>query len=330
MSVESRVAELLRRLELGTLIEPPRPVRGGLLHKLYRAVTEEGAYAVKALNPEIMARPHALDNMRNSERAAAAFSSLVPAIAALELNGARVHELAGRYYTVYRWADGQSIFPPEITAAHCAAIGDILGRMHRAHLTAEGISPERPSMPDFDWAGTLRQAKSVGPERAWLMRFEAALDDLNAWSAATRAAMGGLSDAPVISHRDLDPKNVLWHGMEPMVIDWEAAGYVDPRLELLEVILYWADDARGGLTRSLFAALTTAYARHFPLDSSWAAVLQAGRAGTLAWLAYNLRRAMGHVSQDAGEILLGESQVLETLDALYAYDSKIATLKMWL
>ena len=51
-----------------------------------------------------------------------------------------------------------------------------------------------------------------------------------------------LSQNLVISHRDLDPKNVLWHGEEALVIDWEAAGYVNPYQELLEVINYWADD----------------------------------------------------------------------------------------
>ena len=51
-----------------------------------------------------------------------------------------------------------------------------------------------------------------------------------------------LSQTMVISHRDLDPKNVMWNGSEPLVIDWEAAGYVNPYQEFLEVLNYWADD----------------------------------------------------------------------------------------
>lgn len=46
----------------------------------------------------------------------------------------------------------------------------------------------------------------------------------------------------VISHRDLDPKNVMWDGMNPYLIDWEAAGPVNPYQEFLEVALYWVDD----------------------------------------------------------------------------------------
>ena len=43
------------------------------------------------------------------------------------------------------------------------------------------------------------------------------------------------------THLDVYKRQVLWDGMEPFLIDWEAAGYVNPERELIEVVNYWAD-----------------------------------------------------------------------------------------
>jgi hypothetical protein len=40
----------------------PISVTGGLLHRMYALQTTSGRYAIKALNPEIMYRPTALQN----------------------------------------------------------------------------------------------------------------------------------------------------------------------------------------------------------------------------------------------------------------------------
>ena len=122
---------------------------------------------------------------------------------------------------------------------------------------------------------------------------------------------------PVLSHRDLDPKNVLWRGLSPVLIDWEAAGYVRPKRELLEVALYWADDGRGGLDAALCAALLDAYAQHMPLGGNWTGAFAAGRTNLLEWLAYSIQQANG-------------GQVEQTLAALGRYGENTQRLNDWL
>lgn len=46
-------------LNLGELIKPPEAVTGGLLHRMFAIETTQGKYAIKVLNPLIMARPTA-------------------------------------------------------------------------------------------------------------------------------------------------------------------------------------------------------------------------------------------------------------------------------
>ncbi len=39
----------------------------------------------------------------------------------------------------------------------------------------------------------------------------------------------------MISHTDLDRKNVIWQKNVPFIIDWEASGYINPTIELIQV-----------------------------------------------------------------------------------------------
>ena len=60
------IEQLCQKYDLGEPVTTPRQVTGGLLHKMYHVQTNQGEYAIKLLNPEIMSRPGALQNMTNS------------------------------------------------------------------------------------------------------------------------------------------------------------------------------------------------------------------------------------------------------------------------
>ncbi len=318
---------LTARLGLSAMIGEPRPLSGGLMHRVWRVRTTGGDFVVKAINPEVAARPGALENIEGGERIGAALANVVPAVAALEFGGRHVVEDGGCWYILYPYIDGQSAFPPDITAAHCAAIGDALGRMQRANVAIPGMKPELEPTPAIDWPGLL----VLSPiEAEWHGRLEAALPKLVAWTDAANEADALDADAPVLTHRDLDPKNVLWRGLSPFLIDWEAAGYARPRRELLEVALYWADDGSGGLDGALCEALLSAYGRHMPLRGDWEPVFAAGRANLLAWLAYNVRRASGQASRDAEEMRFGAAEVEKTLGSLEGYGAKAKAIKFCL
>lgn len=48
---------LCKTLQLGELIYEPQELSGGLMHKMLAIQTTTGKYAIKALNPKVMARP---------------------------------------------------------------------------------------------------------------------------------------------------------------------------------------------------------------------------------------------------------------------------------
>ena len=59
--------KLCNILNLGDLIGIPEPITGGFLHKMFAIQTTSGKFAVKALNPQIMLRPKAMNDYINSE-----------------------------------------------------------------------------------------------------------------------------------------------------------------------------------------------------------------------------------------------------------------------
>ena len=106
MHMQKTLTCLFEKYSLGKIQRDSLSVEGGLLHQMYHVVKDQGAYAVKLLNPNIMKRPKALGNMVNSEyiaecmaeygtrRAfqgkAAELPNVIPVIAAIKLQGQHI------------------------------------------------------------------------------------------------------------------------------------------------------------------------------------------------------------------------------------------------
>lgn len=320
---------VLYQMDLGTLTQPPEKLTGGLMHTMFAAVTDKGKFAVKALNPAVMKRKKALDNTVHSEAIARTLSAFVPAVPAICKNGKAVQELDGSFYMVFPWQNGKSIFAKNISIEHCRKIGELLGTIHGADVQVDGLERGEADALDCDWEDFLRLAQREKP--VWRKLFAAKFESLCGWTRRYEAASKKLSKGQVLSHRDLDPKNVLWEGGNPYLIDWEAAGYVSPDQELIEVVNYWACDQKGRLDRVKFCALVSAYnSRRSILHADWPSAVDSGFGGMLGWLAYNMNRSLGIECSSEEERRMGGEQVKGTIRALRAYEKKADLLLEWI
>ncbi len=329
VNIMNNINELMKLLKLGEMIAEPVPVSGGLLHKMYRVTTDKGSFAVKILNSEIMKRSEALQNTILSERIAGDLAGDISLVVAIEYAGKQIHEWQGEYYMFFPWLEGMSVFPPDITAKHCEAVGTLLGKMHAKSLWVEGVQPETDAGIMYPWEKYLAMAEAKKLEQTeWFSAYKNALEDVIRFNRSAGDAQKKLQKKQVISHRDLDPKNVMWQGMVPFVIDWEAAGYVNPYQELLEVINYWADDGKGGLQKGHLEALLQAYGKHMSFqDVDWEPIFAGSFSGMLGWLEYNVKRALGIEVSDEDEVCAGEKQVIGTIAELHAYEKKLDVLR---
>ena len=355
---------LCEKYALGEIQREPLPVAGGLLHRMYHVVTDGGNYAVKLLNPDIMKRPKALGNMVNSEYIAEYMgkyampetaghisisepgkcmpSDAIPAVSALKFqekhlisiekdngNAPSAEACAAipqQYAFVYPWLEARSLFAPEIGITHCRRVGHILGLMHHADIRPKEmpykLEKEEARRSLYDWHGYLTLAREQ--QVPWLSEFEAMLPDLCRWDQAAVDAADAVHSCQVISHRDLDPKNILWQGDQPYLIDWEAAGYVNPCQELLEVLHYWGCDHRGIYDPDLCQALLQEYMQFMNLRGvDWAPIFACSYDSMLGWLEYTLKKSLGLEGDEKGQ---GLQQMLGAYDELRRYEAQASLL----
>ena len=326
-----QLEKLCKILKLGEIITVPKAIVGGLLHKMYAVETTQGKYAVKALNPQIMLRPSARQHFINSERIVNIALKSIPALSAIKFNGTFMQEIDKQFYIVFDWVDGRSLKSNEINIIQCEKIGGILADIHMIDFSKLYIINDCiDEVPLIDWKYYLKKGQENNT--VWCNQLLEIIDKLYVWDAEANKSAKQLSSDMVISHRDLDPKNVMWNGNNPIIVDWESAGYINPMQELLETAIYWSESFLGDIDKKRFLAFVGAYKkkRYVKLQENWRLVLLSGFLGKLGWLEYSLKRSLWIECTDAEEQQMGTEQVIETIKGIRCYADMINELEKWL
>ena len=280
--------------DLGAWDTLPQAVTGGLKHRLYRARTARGEYAVKVLNPRLLRGMGRLARYKRAEQIAQeAAQAGLPAVCALPGPDGPVQAAGSATVMVFPWLSG-TILPPGPASPDAARqMGILLGRLHALAPDIPALEPPSPlHFSDAYWARLVRQGREDG--LAWADTVGDALPDLKRWSAATRRAREALGAGWTATHRDMDQKNVLWSGPDtPHLLDWEEAGAMSPTLEVMGTALNWAGQSAGPPDAETFAAFVEGYRSAAPLDPvalrpAAVAVLDKW----LVWLDFNLQRSL--------------------------------------
>ena len=303
---------------VGTPLGRPEPITGGLLHRMWRVETQGGTLAVKVLNPEIMSRSNAKQNFRISERAAKiANGEGICAVTAKTVGNDPWIESNGSSVMVFDWADGRTLLPEECTSEHTMRIGEILFQIHSLNIATDGLEPPTWSaIPEDTWKSHIEKARqSIS---CWELPWETLLHDVINWCRLFQDASDSLSKRLVISHRDLDSKNVIWKNAQtPYVIDWESAGYVNPTVDLIEAALNWSRNQDGTSDKTRFQAVIQSYVQAG--GSLYGKVLDAlygTLGGMLGWLEYNMRRSVDEDVFGSDERDLAQREVKQTVHQL--------------
>ncbi|WP_340004020.1 aminoglycoside phosphotransferase family protein [Paenibacillus sp. FSL K6-0276] len=326
---------LCAKYELGHLKNEPEQVTGGLLHRMYRLQTDKALYAVKTLNPQIMQRDTALYNYTLSEKVAnMAYQNGINAVPAIVSNDRFMHEVEGQFYLLFPWVEGKSLPSDEIDIECCKKIGEILAKIHKIDFSTLLDHPienlEAVNASTVCWNEYALKAKQDG--LGWSSLLFDNLNQINHWEQLVDSSAEQLLNHMVISHRDLDQKNVLWDEHHiPIIIDWEAAGPIHPTQELIDVALYWSSSESASESKDAFCTLINAYRDHGgEIYANWSDVLNYGFRGKLEWLAYNIRRSLGLESTDDTERELGTREVIRTITAINDYADFIPKCLLWL
>lgn len=313
------ISKLCELCGLGILLSEPAPINGGFLHRMYDVKTDKGHYAVKALNPNIMTREKAVLNYKLSEIVANKVSEKINVSCANKYNNSHLQNIDGQYYLIYDYINGQTIGTDEITAGHSYKIGRILAIIHGmdfSEISFNSDNEENSLAVDFEYY--LTEGKNVSA--VWYELLKNHQKKLYILTEKMNSALTESFSQKIISHCDLDFKNIMWNNSEPIVIDWECAGYIAKNRDFLDTSLYWSLDSNENFRKEHFKAFINGYQSITSVDKfSVEAVLYSSLEGKISWLEYNLKRSLGIECADENERKLGTEQVIYAIGQIERY-----------
>lgn len=304
------ILDLCARLDIGTRRGELSRVFGGFHHKMWRLETDRGRYAVKQLSADTdLGQAQTIEQYNVTEAIAEMFSSYgLSALFALK-RGAHYLQLLGNVgYLVYPWTNAVAVAKNEITEKHAHEIARVLAKIHSANIDVPRLAEQPPDIrPEDKILLLVQRAVECNVHNAALLKEE--LPALLTIVDAQRTAVQVLKQHRVISHGDLDHKNVLWsHSGVPVLIDWESARRMNPTHEILLEALDWS-----GITSTfqhgLFEKFISSYKEAGGviegnlIQASFDCIL----GDWLNWLMYNVGRSVD--LEDTEQHLIGAEQV---------------------
>ena len=263
--------ELLRRMSLGSFKEL-RGIQGGIENTNYFLTTDQGEWVLtlfERLSAEQL--PFYLYLMKHLARAGIP----VPDPQGETRSGDILLKVCGQPASIVNRLAGKSQLDP--TAVHCAAVGEMLARMH---LAGQDYDRQQPNLRGLPWWNETVPVvlPHLGEETAAMLRAELAYQN----HIAASASYAALPRGPI--HADLFRDNVMFEGDRLTgFFDFYFAG-VDTWLFDLAVCLndWCIDHATGAHDAERAKAMLAAYQAVRPLTGPERELLNAQlRAGAL-------------------------------------------------
>lgn len=328
--INDKIQKLMLQNDLGAEITVQK-IAGGLSHNMYRVATDKALYAVKQLNPAVMCKKEAYRNFVFSEKTArVAKKNGINAVCALRFRGKVVLKEEDSFFMIFDWVNAQTLSAEQVQDKHCEIVGQTLAKLHNINFRKQkNIKPKNAQTEPFDLDKYLSSAKEQG--KPFAQRLQNNMELLSTLRQLSAAATNNLNNDLVVSHRDLDRKNVMWQSFTPFLIDWEASGSIDPALELVQVAWYWAGGDVESLDLQKFETLIKSYVEEYrgKICADHADLVYANVRPKLDWLQYNLQRAFVETEFESAE--LADNEVVDCLKELEycvsQFDNVVKALK---
>jgi aminoglycoside phosphotransferase (APT) family kinase protein len=278
--------------QLGVPIRPMVRVHGGFANRLYRLDTDQGSFAIKELNLLDRRWTYHLEDVFRFERAA--FAAGIPMPEPISASDGTL---------VHRWVEGERVPEAPVPEAYAFEIGEILARLHALHVTWPEESTEGPA--PRDWPELADRAIATG--QPWADELASRVDT---FLAIARFVDGCERPGPVVlTHKDIQPWNLLARDGRPVVLDWELSGTLDLSGELGSTALSLAkgpgfDHIEPSIFRSVLDGYVAGGGALPPAGPSWFVYLVSGWLGHTRW---NILRCLaGHEAATGPDLALSQ------------------------
>ena len=311
------IYKLIDNLDLGVIQKEITRVSGGLLNRMYKVTTSKGTYAIKYLNPEVMKRPNAINNHIFAEKVAnIAKLNNIQCISANIYNDSALQKIDDNYFFVFDWFEGRAITDQEITIEKVKKVAKQMANLHKIDFNnILNTSDLGKTISEVDWDYYLENIENNNIKELLSKNIQY-LKDLD--KKSTEAALK-ISNNKVISHRDLDLPNILWDENEnPVLIDWESSGEVNPCEEVLETAWDWSG-GQDYFDKEKFDCFIKTYKNSGGNISDLKNAILANFKNKSGWLEYNIKRVCKIECLDEEEKKLGEKEVIRVINEIIKF-----------
>ncbi|GAA3538862.1 hypothetical protein GCM10022235_02950 [Kribbella ginsengisoli] len=289
-------------------------VHGGFANRMYRLDTDQGSFAVKELNVADRRWTYRVEDVFRLERAA--FAAGIPMPEPIS---------ADHQTLVHRWVDGEKVPEAPVSEAYAFEVGEILARIHA--LDVEWTASTEEPTPQ-DWPVLAQRAAET--DQPWAGELACQVDTFLAIAhfVDTCERPGPV----VLTHKDIQPWNLLARDGRPVILDWELSGLLDLSGELGSTALSIAkgpglDTIDPTIFRAVLNGYTNAGGALPPPGPSWFAYLIGGWLGHTRW---NILRALAGTEASTGpDLALSHESAragIQGLPDLYARLPALQTL----
>jgi aminoglycoside phosphotransferase (APT) family kinase protein len=256
---------------LGAPTGPMIRVHGGFANRMYRLDTDQGSFAVKELNLLDRRSAYRAEDVFRFERAA--FAAGIPMPEPISVSPQAL---------VHRWVEGEKIPEAPVSPAYAFEVGEILARIHTLDVAWTPVPAEEPT--SWDWPELAERAAATG--QPWAGELTSRVETFLAIAhfVDTCERPGPV----VLTHRDIQPWNLLAREGRPVVLDWELSGMLDLSGELGSTALSLAkgpgfDDIKPAIFRSVLDGYVAGGGALPPWGPSWFVFMISGWLGFTRW-----------------------------------------------
>lgn len=313
-----KIEQFCEKYNLGRVLNVSK-LAGGFMHKMFKVETIKDVYAIKVLNQEVMRREGALNNFLVSEEISNyANSNGIKAAVAIKIDGNYVTEYEDNHYMVFKFVDGKVLKDDNITIEHCRKMGNLLARLHSLDYKILGLCDDISEDHFFvDWE------EYVNNENFKKMKYkDEYLNNYKKYYSLLRRCVERYNESnekQALCHCDMDPKNVMWVGDEPIIIDWESARVANPLREVIEDALCWSGFLSNNFSEEKFKVFIEEYTKVYSIKYNIYSLICGNLIGRFGWLDYNLKRSLGIKANEIEEIELASNEVSKSIDEINRY-----------
>lgn len=266
----------------------------------------------------LLSNQQVINNYEASEDMASLFNKKgIPAVSAIDKLGKHLYIIDNVGYLVYPWIEAKALDQHVISAPHALKIAEVLAKIHNIKIDTPEITKPKITVHSEEKIIEMVQ-KSKQFDCSFFSDLNHNLPKLLQANQSYQQAILVQNIQPIVTHGDLDQKNVLWNSKnQPIIIDWESTCKANATYDFINTAFYWSGITTA-FNQDIFLKMVETYkAAGGVLTHEYLEKACYGPFGWIDWLVFNIERTC--VEEESEAKIKNAYEVNQSLSAILRF-----------